>query len=370
MPDVNGTVPGAALEIGPKLDAASGEVTFVAEAAHGAVPARVWLAMRDFGVDTHFVAVAAEESPHWLVRIPRPPVDRFEYLLTWRHADGHEGTSPDPGNPVRAQGVFGDHSVLTFPEYREPQWCRARDTTDVMGFVEKVGSLDSASGVAVAGEMWAPLGSDSAEPLPLLVANDGREYAQFGDLIGFAGWVGRTYPALRCRLLLLDPVDRDRSYSASPAYGRTLARRLLPELRSRFATVGAPVGMGASLGAVAMLQAAIDHPGVFGGVFLQSGSFFTDAFDSHESGFRFYQRLVRFTSTLDAQPERYDGLAVVMTCGTGEENLDNNRTAASRMAAVGVAVTLRENRDAHNFIAWRDCWDPHLSELLSRMWNG
>lgn len=360
--------PAVTLPCGPSLDVTSGDTYFVAQAAHGAVPARVWLGFRDFGADTRFTAVAEDESPLWRVRLPRPPVDRFEYLLTWRHADGHESTSIDPANPKRVPGVFGDHSVVEYPEYREPEWCQAGDAANAMGVVESVGLSDSDSGVAVAGELWAPHGSTSDELLPLLVANDGREYAQFGDLLGYVGWLGRARPELRCRVMLLDPVNRDRSYSASPAYGRMLTRRLLPELRARFRTRGAPVGMGASLGAVAILQAASSDPGTFGGVLLQSGSFFTEAFDAHESGFRFYPRLLRFTSALDAQPERYDGLEVVMTCGTGEENLHNNRAATARLAAVGVNVTLAENRDAHNYIAWRNCWEPHLSNLFSRVW--
>ena len=354
---------------GPRLDHATGGVCFVAEATHGAVPERLWLATRDFGCDTRFAPVAVDESPLWQVYIPRLPVDRFEYLLTWRHSDGHEAKSPDPANPRRVPGVFGEHSVITYPEYREPQWCTEQDVQRGMQYVAPVGTLDTESGVAVAGQLWAPGNSAADEPLPLLVANDGSEYARFGQLLDYVSWVGHAWPALRCRVLLLDPVDRDRSYSASPAYGRTLATQLLPDLRGRFATTGLPVGMGASLGAVAMLQAATAHPGVFGGVMLQSGSFFTDAFDSHESGFRFYQRLVRFTATLDAQPERYRGLTVAMTCGTGEENLENNCAAAARLAAVGVDVNLTQNRDAHNFIGWRDCWHPHLTTLLTSMWD-
>ena len=52
--------------------------------------------------------------------------------------------------------------------------------------------------------------------------------------------------------------------------------------------------MGASLGALAMLHAQRRHPGTFGALFLQSGSFFTPRYDAHESGFPRYQRIVRF----------------------------------------------------------------------------
>ena len=48
-----------------------------------------------------------------------------------------------------------------------------------------------------------------------------------------------------------------------------------------------------------------------------------------------------------------------MTCGTGEENLDNNRRS-TRGARRARATTrdLVELRDGHNWIAWRDSLPP------------
>ena len=58
-----------------------------------------------------------------------------------------------------------------------------------------------------------------------------------------------------------------------------------------------------------------------------------------------------------------------MTCGTGEENLDNNRALAGRLRSAEVPVEFVENRDAHNYTAWRDCWDPALVGLMGRVWG-
>ncbi len=55
-----------------------------------------------------------------------------------------------------------------------------------------------------------------SEPLPLLVVHDGPEYADLAQLLRYVTTLVRTEPGLRCRVLLLDPIDRDRSYSASP----------------------------------------------------------------------------------------------------------------------------------------------------------
>jgi len=51
----------------------------------------------------------------WRLRFRRPDVDRMEYLI------GFDGSFvPDPGNPLRAPGPFGDKSVVEWPEYRRP----------------------------------------------------------------------------------------------------------------------------------------------------------------------------------------------------------------------------------------------------------
>jgi enterochelin esterase family protein len=119
--------------------------------------------------------------------------------------------------------------------------------------------------------------------------------------------------------------------------------------------------MGASLGGLAMLHAQRRHPGTFGGLFLQSASFFLPRFDRHESSFPRYGRIVRFVrAALRAGPI---DVPVVMTCGGAEENIHNNR-----LMAHALGVELVEVQDLHNYTAWRDALDPHLTRLLRRCW--
>src|SRR5205823_2959144 len=48
----------------------------------------------------------------WRLEFPRPDADRMEYLV------GIDGSfAPDPANPFRAPGPFGDKSVVEWPEY-------------------------------------------------------------------------------------------------------------------------------------------------------------------------------------------------------------------------------------------------------------
>lgn len=59
---------------------------------------------------------------------------------------------------------------------------------------------------------------------------------------------------------------------------------------------------------------------------------------------------------------------VVVTCGRVEENLNNNRAIAGALRRQGYPVELVVNRDAHNYVGWRDTFDPHLTNLLAGLW--
>ena len=120
---------------------------------------------------------------------------------------------------------------------------------------------------------------------PLLVVHDGPEYAKYAGLTRFLdvmSWEERIPPM---RAALIQPVDRNETYSASALYAGALVRELLPQIAER-APHGKRIGMGASLGALAMLHAQRRHPKCFDGLFLQSGSFFRRRWDKRGVGLR------------------------------------------------------------------------------------
>ncbi len=127
--------------------------------------------------------------------------------------------------------------------------------------------------------------------------------------------------------------------------------------------------MGASLGALAMLHAHRLHADSFAGLFLQSGSFFRQRFAGQERGFPRFARIARFVGTVLRAPSWPDAVPVSMTCGTGEENLENNRAMRDALAAQGYSADLDEHPDAHNWGSWRDTFDPHLISFLARLWS-
>ena len=123
--------------------------------------------------------------------------------------------------------------------------------------------------------------------------------------------------------------------------------------------------MGQSLGALAALHAARRFPGTFGGLFLQSGSFFTPTLDPQESHFSRFAEVTGFVSTLYSTPPPED-VPISIVCGTAEENLANNRALTVRLRAFGADVAWGEVADGHTWTTWRDLLDPHLADLLHR----
>lgn len=225
-------------------------------------------------------------------------------------------------------------------------------------------------GVRVLGrEIAIRVFSPGAGELPLLVAHDGPEYDERAGLTHYAGAMIGSGQLPPFRIALLPPGERDEWYSASASYGRALCQRVLPALRAELEVAGSPVGIGASLGALALLQAQRAWPGSFAGLFLQSGSFFLPRHDRHESRFPRYDRVVRFVRGVIRSGSQADPLPVMMTCGSEEENIHNNRQIAAALRAQGYEVTLVEVAEGHDFEGWGEVLDPHLTRLLAGLWG-
>jgi enterochelin esterase family protein len=300
----------------------------------------------------------------WRLRVPRPAVDRMEYLFELEHRNGDRHTMLDPANPRRAPGAFGEKSVIEFPGYRPPRWlCWPRAEGSFDGFEVPCRALDA----SITGQLWTPAGLTG--PAPLLVAHDGPEYASLGGLHAYLAALVQAGELPPIRLALLAPGDRNNWYAVNPAYAQALAEELLPALAEQ-APHTIRIGAGASLGALAMLHAHRSAPGTFGALFLQSGSYFTPALDPQERRFSRFRPVTRFVAELTQAVTDPGPVPVAMTCGSLEENLANNRAMADTLRALGYTVSFREVADVHNFTAWRDALDPSLTELLRQVGEG
>jgi enterochelin esterase family protein len=311
----------------------------------------------------------ARVGPGWELELDGLPADRVEYQLELVRRGGRTELVCDPDAP-RVPGPFGDKSVLELPGYEPPAWIA--DEEAPTGTLEPL-ALRTRLG-EVRGSLWSTAEAEPGRPLPLLVVHDGPEYARFSGLLRLFDSAVAEHEVPAFRAALLAPVDgrRDEDYSASTRYAATLDREVLPALVAR---APAPpgrrhrVGVGASLGALAMLHAHRARPETFGGLFLQSGSYFRLRTDGSERGFVRFGRVARFVGTVLRSTAWSDPVPVTLTCGTAEENIANNRALFAALAAQGYPVDLREVRDAHNWIAWRDTLYPDLVTLLQRVWG-
>ena len=304
----------------------------------------------------------------WTLTFPRLGADRLEYVLELTYRTGRRAVVPDPANPLRAPGPFGEKSVIEFPGYEVPEWVEDEDAAQGSLRALPLDSVRLRSTFPAL--LWSAADTDPERPLPLLVVHDGPEYADYSSLVRLLDHIvdfGEV-PELRAALLP-PPGNRNESYSASARYANALAADVLPALAGYAPTDRPPVVMGASLGALAALHAHFRNPGAFGGLFLQSGSFFRRRFDSHERGFGRFARITRFVGEVHGRRGFAARLPVTLTCGVAEENLDNNRALASALDRRGWDLRTYWNHDAHNWIAWRDALHPHLANLLLRAWT-
>ena len=201
----------------------------------------------------------------WELRLPIPDLDCLEYLF-----DAGGDLAPDPGNPDQVEGAFGPHSFLAMPGYRAAGLARRR--------AARRRAAPAAPSAASTSRCGSP---GPAGPLPLLLVHDGAEMDAFGAVVQYAA----TRPPMR--VALLSPgSNRDERYAANPAYAAALVDEVLPALTDglRDQRTSRCCSARASA-ALAALHAAWTAPGTFGGLMLQSGSFFTAELDPQESGY-------------------------------------------------------------------------------------
>jgi enterochelin esterase-like enzyme len=198
---------------------------------------------------------------------------------------------------------------------------------------------------------------------PLLVVLDGADYVRRTRLLPLLRRLVAEGTVRPHRIALVSAGDRMEEFSASARYARALAAALEELGRGR------RVGVGSSLGALALFHTHRLEPRTFAGLFLQSGSFFRRRTDGQERGFGRFARIDRVvgaaTRTLDgAKP-----VPTTITCGLDEENYTNNAALAHALAAQGYPVDFHAARGVHDWPTWRRALDLHLGTLLRKAWR-
>jgi enterochelin esterase family protein len=334
-------------------------VTFVYRGEAEAVRLRHWILGLPAGQPFERVG----RSDLWRLFVELPPKSRVEYKLEVVEG-GAERRINDPLNPILAHDPFGANSVCGTFGYERPEWT-LEDPEAKPGSLDEQRLQSAVFGDERTFKLYLPARFRHARRYPLLIVHDGTDFLRYADLKTVLDNLIHRREIAPMVAALSDPVDRLGEYRGSIDHGRFLVEELLPRLRATLPLRRAPAArglMGASLGAVASLATAWHHPGVFGNLLLQSGSFVLA-----QSGPRqhdpVFDPVVAFMQAYRADPGR-PAKRLYVSCGIYESLIHENRAMLPFFREQGLEVRYEEARDGHHWQSWRDRLQSALSWLF------
>jgi enterochelin esterase family protein len=292
--------------------------------------------------------VLGEKAPGvWAqtVELPRDAYIEYVYRL-------NGDTGLDPLNPRRVgNGIGGRHSYFFMPEARETPLARIGKDVPRGTVTRTVVKNDF---LLVGGRRVVHLYRPPVdEPVPLLVVFDGQDYLPRARIVHI---VDNLIDQQRIRPIAMALVNHGNQarfieYDCSDATVAFLQRDIIPLAAGQMPLLdlagepGAFGVLGASMGGLISLYAAMRLPHVFGHVISQSG-----AFGLHSGDLRpLVWDLVRSTPASPVQ--------VWMDVGKYEFLRESNREMYRLLEAKGYNVTFREFAGGHNYTSWKnDVW--------------
>jgi enterochelin esterase family protein len=345
-----------AAERSPLVD--PGGLTFVYRGAAEAVRLRLWI----HGLP----ATQAFEQPDddlWVLRIEVPENSRIEYKLEIAR-DGRDQWILDPLNPLQAEDPFGANSVAQGHGYTRPAWT-LRDPAAREGTLEDFVVHSAALGGERHIGVYVPARFRRTRRYPLLIVHDGFDYLRYANLQSVLDNLIQRLEIPPLVAAFTQSPQRLEEYAGHDGHAEFVAREI-PDLLARsfplHASAAARGLVGASFGAVASLHAAWRHPGTFGRLVLQSGSFaFSDI--GHHRRPPTFDPVARFVNAFRRRP----GLPaerMYLSCGIYESLIYENRSLVPLLRQHGIEVRYEEVRDGHNWENWRDRMQSALTWLF------
>ena len=306
-----------------------------------------------------------EGTDLWYLSLEVPRGSRIEYKLEVA-IGGVTRLIRDPLNDKTASDPYGANSVCHGTGYRTPDWTK-HDPEAREGTIEETTLRSDAFGGDRTVKVYLPARLRLTRRYPLLVCFDGEDYLRFASMKSVLDNLIHSYEIAPLIVVCTQSPDRMTEYAADQRTARFVAEELVPHVESRYPAYGRPKDrgiMGASLGAVAALHAAWKHPGFFGNLLLQSGSFaFTDIGRSQKSPV--LDGAVSFVNEFRAAPD--DPVErIFVSCGTYESLIYENRSLVPLLQSTEMDVKYVEAKDGHNWENWRD----RLREGLSWLFPG
>lgn len=336
-------------------------VTFVYVGQADGVRLRHWI----FGLPSSRPLERVEGTDLWYFIEELPPGSRVEYKLEIVRGEDRSWIL-DPLNPFTARDPFGANSVCQAAGYEAPEWAR-EDPDARPGRLEEVHMRSRALGGRRSVVLYLPARMRPSRELPLVVAHDGLDYVRYASLKTVLDNLVHRLEIPQVIVALTQSPNRLEEYAANRGHARFVTEELVPWVEKRFPLQRTPAGrclLGASFGGVAALSTAWYHPGFYGRLLLQSGSFaFTDIGESERGPL--FKPVVDFVNAFRAAPGR-PVERVFLSCGVYESLIYENRSLVPLLQGTGMDVRFVEARDGHNWENWRD----RLREGLSWLFPG
>ncbi len=336
--------------------------TFLHRGHADAVFLRHWV----YGLPSRQPFSRVADTDLWFLMLELPEKSRVEYKIEVKKGDKHH-LIRDALNPNLAHDPFGANSVCQMTGYEIPEWSHHDDEARP-GTIESHTIHSTAFGDDRTIEVYVPARMRPTRRYPLLVVHDGPDYLRYASLKSILDNLIDRQEIPRIIVALTQSPDRLHEYAADERHGKFIVEDVVPFLESTFPLRPGPNDrglMGASFGGVAALATAWQHPGQFGRLLLQSGSFaFTDIGDQHERGPAFdpvVQFMNRFRDDPGQPAER-----LFISCGMHESLIYENRSLVPLLQTNGLQVRYVEARDGHNWENWRD----RLREGLAWLFPG
>ncbi len=334
-------------------------VTFVYRGEAEAVRLRHWA----LGLPSGQPLERVDGSDLWRLFVELPRQSRLEYKFEVVE-NGADRWVNDPLNPILAHDPFGANSVCATFGYERPDW--TLEDPDVKPGSVNEQRLDSVVfGDQRTFKLYLPARFRRSRRYPLLIVHDGSDFLRYADLkIVLDNLIHRREIAPMI-VALSDPVDRLAEYRGGIDHARFLVEELLPQLQAAFPLrrpLAARGLMGASLGAVASLATAWRHPGVFGNLLLQSGSFVLGNTGPRRRD-SLFDPVAAFMQAYRAAPGQ-PARRLYVSCGIYEKLIHENRSMVPFFQNQGLQVRYEEARDGHHWQNWRDRLQGALSWLF------
>ncbi len=334
-------------------------VTFHYRGAADSVGLRCWI----HGLPASQPFERIEGTDDWVLRIDLPPNSRIEYKFEIVR-DGRVDWITDPANPLQASDPFGANSVVQGYGYVRPDWTLP-DTSARAGQIDELEVPTMLPGGVRRIGVYVPARFRRSRRYPLLIVHDGTDFLRYANLQVVLDNLIHRLEIPPLIVALTDSTNRLTEYAGHDGHARFVATELPTALEARFPLRDEPASrglMGASFGAVASLHAAWRHPGRFGRLLLESGSFaFSDI--GHHRRSPVFDPVARFVNRFRAAPGR-PAERIYLSCGIYESLIYENRSLVPLLTDHGLNVRYEEVRDGHNWENWRDRLQSGLTWLF------